>query len=52
MESHGEVGKIQITQSTYELIKDEFECVPRGMIEIKGKGDMETWFLVGRKQTD
>ena len=50
MESHGEVGKIQITQSTYELIKGEFECVPRGPIEIKGKGKMETWFLVGRKK--
>lgn len=49
MESHGEAGKIQISRATYELIKDEFECVSRGLMPIKGKGEMETWFLVGRK---
>lgn len=49
MESHGEVGKIHITQATYELIKGDFECVSRGRIPIKGKGEMETWFLVGPK---
>jgi len=45
MESHGEVGKIQITENTYNLIKDEFECVSRGSIPIKGKGEMRTWYL-------
>ncbi len=49
MESHGVAGKIQITQATYELIKGEFVCEPRGTIGVKGKGEMETWFLVGRK---
>jgi guanylate cyclase len=49
MESHGVPGKIQITRATYELIKDEFICEPRGKIGIKGKGEMETWFLVGEK---
>jgi guanylate cyclase len=49
MESHGEAGRVHITQATYEMIKDEFECVPRGTIPIKGKEEMETWFLVGRK---
>ena len=49
MESHGEVGKIQITQNTYNLIKDEFECVSRGEVQIKGKGEMQTWFLMARK---
>ena len=47
MESHGEPGKIQITRTTYDLIKDEFECQPRGAIEVKGKGKMNTWFLQG-----
>ena len=47
MESHGEPGKIQITRTTYDLIKDEFECLPRGAIEVKGKGMMNTWFLQG-----
>ncbi len=45
MESHGVPGKIQITSTTHDLIKDEFHCEPRGSIEIKGKGRMETWFL-------
>ena len=45
MESHGLPGKIQMTRATYELIKEEFVCQPRGFVEIKGKGQMETWFL-------
>lgn len=47
MESHGIPGRIQITRDSYELIKDAFECEPRGLIEVKGKGQMETWFLLG-----
>jgi guanylate cyclase len=49
MESHGLSNCIQITQRTYELLRDTFVCVPRGLIEIKGKGQMQTWFLVGRR---
>ena len=48
MESHGVPGKIQIARPTYDLIKDDFVCVPRGLIEVKGKGQMETWFLEDR----
>jgi class 3 adenylate cyclase len=48
MESHGTPGHIQITEATYKLIKDEFECEPRGTVTIKGKGEMETWYLLGR----
>ena len=47
MESHGVPGKIQVTQMTYELIQDKFICKPRGTIEVKGKGEMDTWFLEG-----
>src|SRR5256714_10389274 len=47
MESQGTPGKIQITHETYELLKDEFTCEPRGTILVKGKGEMETWYLVG-----
>lgn len=47
MESHGEPGMIQISRPTYELIKSEFICRPRGRIEVKGKGELETWFLDG-----
>jgi len=49
MESHGIPGKIQITRDTYELLKDACICVPRGKVPIKGKGEMETWFLEGIK---
>jgi adenylate cyclase len=51
MESQGVPGKIQITQATYELIKNEFECEPRQAVVIKGKGRMETWFLSGPKKS-
>ena len=46
MESHGTPGEIQITRATYELLKDAFVCRPRGTIDVKGKGPMETWYLV------
>lgn len=46
MESHGEPGKIQIGRAAYELIADDFVCQSRGAIPIKGKGPMETWFLL------
>jgi class 3 adenylate cyclase len=50
MQSHGEVGKIQITRDTYELVKDDFECEYIGKIDIKGKGKMEAWHLLARKE--
>jgi adenylate cyclase len=49
MESQGLPGRIQITQSTYEIIRDQFLCEPRGPILVKGKGEMNTWFLVRKK---
>ena len=50
MESHGTPGEIQITRATYELLRDEFVCRPRGTIAVKGKGEMETWYLEGPRQ--
>ena len=52
MESQGTPGEIQITRDTYELLKDEFVCTRRGTILVKGKGQMETWYLVGRRSDD
>jgi guanylate cyclase len=49
MESHGVPGRVQLSEATYELIRDEFECEPRGTIDVKGKGLMRTWFLVGER---
>ena len=46
MESEGIPGSIQITPATHELIRDDFECVRRGVIPVKGKGDMETYLLI------
>ncbi len=49
MESSGTAGKIQITRATYDLIREEFVCEPRGKVPVKGKGELETWYLVGAK---
>jgi adenylate cyclase len=49
MESHGTPDRIQITRATCELIKDEFDCEYRGTVPVKGKGEVETWYLVGRR---
>jgi adenylate cyclase len=49
METHSVPGQIQITSATHDLLKDEFECRPRGTIPVKGKGQMQTWYLVGSR---
>src|SRR5919197_885983 len=49
MESHGAPARIQITGATKDLLDDEFVCEPRGTIPVKGKGEMEVWYLVGRR---
>lgn len=49
MESHGTPGRIQITRATKELLEGEFVCEPRGTIALKGKGEMEVWYLLGRR---
>jgi adenylate cyclase len=50
MESHGASNTIQITRGTYELIKDEFVCEPRGVMHVKGKGEMEAWLVLSAKE--
>jgi class 3 adenylate cyclase len=47
MESAGEVGKVNISQLTYEQLKDDddFTFESRGKIVVKGKGDMDMWFI-------
>ncbi|TAG52287.1 MAG: PAS domain-containing protein [Oscillatoriales cyanobacterium] len=49
MESHGIPGSIQVSIYTYELLRDKYEFEERGLIEIKGKGEMRTYFMTGRK---
>jgi adenylate cyclase len=47
MESHGTPGRIQVAEPTYELLRDAFILEPRGLIDIKGRGAVRTWYLVG-----
>jgi class 3 adenylate cyclase len=50
MESSGEPGKINISENTYELVKDQFECTYRGEIEAKNKGKVKMYFVDGLKK--
>jgi class 3 adenylate cyclase/predicted metal-dependent HD superfamily phosphohydrolase len=45
MESSGVAGKINISAATYELVKDQFRCVPRGKVSAKGKGQIDMYFI-------
>ena len=47
MESHGLPGRIQIDDQTRRLLGDDFQIADRGMIDVKGKGLVHTWFLTG-----
>jgi len=51
MESHGLPGYIHVTSATYELLQDKYIFENRGTIEVKGKGEMTTYFIKGREFT-
>lgn len=48
MESHGVPGRVHVTGRVRKRLHDRFRFEPRGAIEVKGKGEMRTWFLVER----
>jgi guanylate cyclase len=52
MESTAEPGQIQISETTHRLLEDGFDCRPRGRTEVKGKGLMETWYLIGENHSE
>jgi adenylate cyclase len=52
MESTDSVGRIQVPEAMYERLKDEFVLQERGHIDVKGKGLIRTWYLIGRKATE
>jgi class 3 adenylate cyclase len=52
MESHGVAGRIHVGEAAYKLLEDSFEFEPRGVIEVKGKGAMRTWFLIRERATE
>eukprot|EP00002_Diphylleia_rotans_P011492 TRINITY_DN226_c0_g1_i3.p1 TRINITY_DN226_c0_g1~~TRINITY_DN226_c0_g1_i3.p1 ORF type:complete len:983 (-),score=234.89 TRINITY_DN226_c0_g1_i3:242-3190(-) len=49
MQSHGDAGKIHVTERVHQLLGDEYEFEKRPVMEIKGKGEMQTYFLTSRK---
>ncbi len=49
MESNSEAGKINISENTYQLIKDHFDCEYRGEIDVKNKGMMKMYFVIQPK---
>ncbi|WP_188859571.1 adenylate/guanylate cyclase domain-containing protein [Marinobacterium nitratireducens] len=50
MESQGVTGRIQVSEATYAYLEPFYHFDDRGIISIRGKGEMRTWVLVGRKQ--
>jgi class 3 adenylate cyclase len=47
MESHGVPGRVQVTEATYLRLRDAFVFEPRGLIDVKGKGPIPAYLLVG-----
>lgn len=52
MESTDVEGRIQVPQAMYERLKGDYVLEERGVVDIKGKGPMHTWYLVGRRSGD
>lgn len=50
MESNSQPGKINISGSTYELINKYFNCEYRGRLNVKGKGEVDMYFVLGKKE--
>ena len=50
MESQGLPGAIQVTEATYTRLRDRYEFEDRGIIQIKGKGELPTYLLKGRRE--
>jgi class 3 adenylate cyclase len=50
MESHGVPGRIQVTAETARRLAGSYRFERRGVIEVKGKGSLETFFLEGRRE--
>jgi adenylate cyclase len=49
MESHGVAGRVQLTDATRAELGEDLQVEARGVIEVKGKGPLRTWFLLGRR---
>jgi class 3 adenylate cyclase len=49
MESSGETGHLNVSAYTYDLIRREFDCEYRGKIDAKGKGNLDMYFVTGKR---
>jgi predicted RNA-binding protein YlxR (DUF448 family) len=49
MESHGSPGRIHVSDTTHRLLRHKYVFEKRGIIQVKGKGDMRTYFLLARQ---
>jgi adenylate cyclase len=52
MESHGLPGQIQVCAATYERLRDRYLFEARGQVCVKGKGEMATYLLTGKRECD
>ncbi|NBC09364.1 MAG: hypothetical protein GVY26_19415 [Bacteroidetes bacterium] len=50
LESKGAIGKVNISQATYELVKRDFDCESRGKLPAKGVGEVEMYFVKGTRE--
>jgi adenylate cyclase/guanylate cyclase len=49
LESHGQAGRIAVSAETYHRLHQSHEFEPRGVINLRGSGPVESWFLQGRR---
>lgn len=45
MESNSEVGKVNICKSTFDIVHEHYNCINRGKIAAKGKGEIDMYFV-------
>jgi hypothetical protein len=45
MESSGEIGRVNVSAYTYDLIRAEFDCEYRGKVDARGKGQIDMYFV-------
>jgi class 3 adenylate cyclase len=50
MESHGTPGRVHVSSETRQRLQGEYSFEARGTIEVKGKGRMDTYYLIGRNK--
>jgi class 3 adenylate cyclase len=50
LQSNGEVGKVNISKSTFEMVKDHFHCLHRGKIVAKHKGEVDMYYVEREKR--